>query len=172
MRNFAKFTIKHLCQNLFFSLKLNSKSAASLKTRPQRRCFLVNYCKFRKNTFFAEHHQTTASDYSNINSIVMKEELANKSVTKITKQKPCTNLSQKFNLLRTTLQVKEHVPEAVRSQTSVVVQNFVNSTGKHMRLSLLVCYSIEKKLQHKSFPVKFMKFLRIPFFTEQLRGCF
>ena len=25
------------------------------------------FCKIRKNTFFAEHHQMTASDYSSIN---------------------------------------------------------------------------------------------------------
>ena len=31
--------------------------------------FSCEFCKIRKNIFFAEHHQTTASDYSSINSI-------------------------------------------------------------------------------------------------------
>ena len=32
-----------------------------------------------------------------------------------------------------------------------------------------VCNFIKKKLQHRCFPVNFVKFLRIPFFTEHLR---
>ena len=31
------------------------------------------------------------------------------------------------------------------------------------------CHFIKKRLQHKSFPVKFAQFLRTPFFTEHLR---
>ena len=31
--------------------------------------FSREFCKILKNTCFAEHHQTTASDYSSINSI-------------------------------------------------------------------------------------------------------
>ena len=69
MRNSAEFTRKDLCQNLFFfdNVKL-CRSAASLKMRPQRRCFLVNFAKFVRIPFFAKHHQTTASDYSSIRS--------------------------------------------------------------------------------------------------------
>ena len=37
--------------------------------RPLAQVFSCEFCKIRKNTFFAEHHQTTAFDYSSINSI-------------------------------------------------------------------------------------------------------
>ena len=51
--------------SFFDNVKL-CRSAASLKTRPYRRVFLVN---FLVNIFLAEHHQTTGSDYISINSI-------------------------------------------------------------------------------------------------------
>ena len=40
LRNFAKFTGKHLCQSLFFN-----------------RCFSVNFAKFLRTTFLTEHLQ-------------------------------------------------------------------------------------------------------------------
>ena len=39
------------------------RSATSLETRPQQRSFFCEFCELCKNTFFAEHHGTTASDY-------------------------------------------------------------------------------------------------------------
>ena len=54
---------------IFFSNKVKlCRSAASLKTRSSAGVFL-RICKIHKKTFFAEHHQTTTSDYSSINSI-------------------------------------------------------------------------------------------------------
>ena len=47
--NFAEFTRKHLYRNPFL-------------------VFSCEFCKICKNTFFAEQHQTTASDYSSINT--------------------------------------------------------------------------------------------------------
>ena len=44
LRNFTKFTGKHLCQRLFFN------KVAGLK-----------FCKISKNNFFTEHLSTTAS---------------------------------------------------------------------------------------------------------------
>ena len=49
LRNFAKFTRKHLPQNLLV--------------------FSCQFCGICKNTFFAEQHRTTDSHYSSINSI-------------------------------------------------------------------------------------------------------
>ena len=40
-----------------------------MKNETLAQVFSCEFCKIRKNTFFAEHHQTTASDYSSINSI-------------------------------------------------------------------------------------------------------
>ena len=86
MRNFAEFTRKYLCRDLFFDKVKLCRSATSL------------------NTFFAEHHRTTASYYATVIidrttgsyyttsyciavSIVMKEELASGSVNYDTKLK-------------------------------------------------------------------------------------
>ena len=44
-RNFAKFTGKRLCQNLFF-YKVAGWPATLLKKRHWHRCFLVNFPKF------------------------------------------------------------------------------------------------------------------------------
>ena len=49
MRNFAKFSRKHLCQKNETLVQVVS-------------------CEISKSNFFAEHHRTTASDYSSINS--------------------------------------------------------------------------------------------------------
>ena len=55
-------------------------------------------------------------------------------------------------------------------------KSFGNFTGKTPVLESLfkkvagpqACNVIEKRVQHKGFPVKFAKFLRAPFFTEGL----
>ena len=49
-----------------------------------------------------------------------------------------------------------------------VLKNFANSTGKHLCWSE-ACNFIKKRFQHGCFPVKFVKFLRTPFFTEHFR---
>ena len=45
LRNFIKFTGKHLCQSLFFD------KVAGLRYR----CFPVNFVKFLGTSFFTEH---------------------------------------------------------------------------------------------------------------------
>ena len=55
MRNFAEFTGKHLCRNLFFNKVKLYSFATSLKTSLYRKCFLVNFAKFVSTSFFAEH---------------------------------------------------------------------------------------------------------------------
>ena len=71
-------------------------------------------------------------------------------------QKPCTNLSHKCNLLRRTLQVKQQASEAVVCR-------------KHLGLSLLACSLLKRDYSIHCFPSKFTKFLRTPFFIEQLQ---
>ena len=60
-------------------------------------------------------------------------------------------------------------PKSGRSQMFFekdVLKSLLNFTEK---LQLLKdCNFIKKKLQHKRFPVNITKFLRTPFFTEQL----
>ena len=52
LRNFAKFTGKHLCQRLFFN------KVAGL--------FSCEFCEISKSTFFTEHLQTTTSVMKNL----------------------------------------------------------------------------------------------------------
>ena len=51
LRNFAKFTGKDLCQNLFFKKVTGLKPATLLKKRPWRRCFPVNLSIFLRTPF-------------------------------------------------------------------------------------------------------------------------
>ena len=55
LRNFAKFTGKHLCQSLLFN------KVAGLRKRLWHSCFPVNFTKFLRTLFFTEHLWTTAS---------------------------------------------------------------------------------------------------------------
>ena len=52
LRDFAKFTGKHLCQRLFFN---------KVKKRSLTHVFSCQFCEISKNTFFIEHFRTTAS---------------------------------------------------------------------------------------------------------------
>ena len=117
--------------------------------------FSCDFSKIRKNTLFAEHHQTTASDCSSINSII-NEELA--SETENYDTKTMYQFEPKCNVLRSTLQVKQQVSELVKKYTAgettgfrssrlYVIKTFVNSTEKLLCLSLLASNSIKKRLQ-------------------------
>ena len=46
LRNFAKFTRKHLCQSVFFNKVAGLSRATLLKRRLWRRCFPLNFVKF------------------------------------------------------------------------------------------------------------------------------
>ena len=55
LRNFAKFTGKHLCQSLFFNKVAGLTPATLLKKRLWHRCFPVNFAKFLETPFIIEH---------------------------------------------------------------------------------------------------------------------
>ena len=63
LRNFAKFTGKHLCQSLFFN-KVAACNFTQKETLAQ--VFSCEFCEISKNTFSTEHLQTTASEFFNI----------------------------------------------------------------------------------------------------------
>ena len=46
LRNFAKFTGKHMCQRLFFNIVAGLRTAALLKRSFWHRCFPLNFAKF------------------------------------------------------------------------------------------------------------------------------
>ena len=50
LRNFAKFTTKHLCQSLYFNKVAPLRSATLLKKRLWHSCFPVNFTKFLRTT--------------------------------------------------------------------------------------------------------------------------
>ena len=54
LRNFTKFTGKHLCQSLFFNKVAGLRPATLLKKRLWHRCFPVNFVKFLRTPSFIE----------------------------------------------------------------------------------------------------------------------
>ena len=55
LRNFSKFTGKHLCQRLFFNKVAGIRPATLLKKNLWYRRFLVNLAKFLRKAFLTEH---------------------------------------------------------------------------------------------------------------------
>ena len=55
LRNFAKFTGKHLCQSL------QAEACNFIKKETLAQVFSFEFCEFSKNTFFTEHLWATAS---------------------------------------------------------------------------------------------------------------
>ena len=54
LRNFTKFTGKHLCQSLFFNNVAGLRSPTLLKKRLSHRSFPVNFVKFLRTPFLTE----------------------------------------------------------------------------------------------------------------------
>ena len=55
LKNFAKFTGKHLWQSFSFNKFAGVMPATLLKKRVCQRCFPVNFAKFLRTPFFLEH---------------------------------------------------------------------------------------------------------------------
>ena len=62
LRNFAKFTGKHLCQSLFFNKVADLRPEALLIKRLCQRCFPVNFSRFLRTPFLTEHIQRLLLD--------------------------------------------------------------------------------------------------------------
>ena len=62
LRNFAKFTGKHLCQSLFFNKVEGLRPATLLKKRLWHRRFRVNFAKFLRTPFIIEHKMVKAGN--------------------------------------------------------------------------------------------------------------
>ena len=52
LKNFSKFTGKHLCQSLFLNKVAGLRAATLLKKRLWHRCFSVNFAKFLRTPFY------------------------------------------------------------------------------------------------------------------------
>ena len=55
LKNFIKFTGKHLCQNLFFNKVAGLRPATLIKKRLWHRCFPVDLMKFPRTPFYTQH---------------------------------------------------------------------------------------------------------------------
>ena len=55
LRNFAKFTGKHLYRSLFFNRVAGLRPATLLRKKIWHKCFPVNFAKFSRTAFFTEH---------------------------------------------------------------------------------------------------------------------
>ena len=60
-RNFGKFIGKHLCESLFFNIKLQA-ACNFIKKAALAQVFSCEFCEISKNTFFAEHLLATVSE--------------------------------------------------------------------------------------------------------------
>ena len=67
LRNFAKFTGKHLCQSLFFNkvADLRPEAYNFIKKETLAQVFPCEFCEISKKNFFTEHLPATASDLKN-----------------------------------------------------------------------------------------------------------
>ena len=61
VRNFVKFTGKHLCRGLFL-IKLQAWGLQLYKKETPAQVFSCKFCKISKNTFFVQDLWATASD--------------------------------------------------------------------------------------------------------------
>ena len=59
LRNFAKLIGKHLCQSLFFNIKLQA-TCNFIKKEALAQVFSCEFCEISKNTFFTEHLATVS----------------------------------------------------------------------------------------------------------------
>ena len=62
LKNFAKFTGKHQCQNLFFNKVAGLRLATLLKKRLWHRCFPVNFAKFSRTPFLQNNFEQLLLD--------------------------------------------------------------------------------------------------------------
>ena len=74
LRNFEKFTGKHLYQSLLFNKAADLRTVTLLKKRFWYRCFPVNFSKFLKTLSIAEHLRWLLLKTS-VNQLIFREEL-------------------------------------------------------------------------------------------------
>ena len=125
--------------------------------------FFCEFCKIRNNTFFAEHHHTTASDYSSINSFSNEGRIGKQN---------CKLWCKNHILIWAKVQViKMYTPgetTGFRGSRSQVFKNFINFTGKHVFESLsLQIYEKETSIQ--VFFCKIYKISKNTFFIGKLQ---
>ena len=74
LRNFKKFTGKHLCQSFLFNKVAGLRTVTLLKKRFWYRCFPVNFSKFLKTPSITEHLRWLLLK-TPVNQLIFREEL-------------------------------------------------------------------------------------------------
>ena len=70
LRNFAKLTVKHLCQGVFLKEVVGLRPATLFKKILRHRCFPINFAKFLRTPFITGHLRWLLLDYFfDINSL-------------------------------------------------------------------------------------------------------
>ena len=155
LRNFGKFTGKHLCQSLLFNKGWGIRPATLLKKKLWHRCFPVNYAKFLRSTF----HRTppglllSGNELQNLLKLLIQNSII--EIKKMRKRSKLVTESE-YSLIRSSR------PEVFCKKN--VLRNFKKATGKHLWQSLF----LKKRVWHSCFSVNVVKFLRAPFFQEHL----
>ena len=72
LRNFAKFTAKHLRQGLIFKKVAGLRIATLSKKRHWHMCFPVNFAKFLRTSFLTEHLRWLLLIYENFSIRITK----------------------------------------------------------------------------------------------------
>ena len=67
VKNFAKFTGKHLCQSLFFNKVAGLNPATLLKKETLEQVFSCEFCEISQNIFSYRTPLVTASESPNVN---------------------------------------------------------------------------------------------------------
>ena len=101
LRNFVKFTEKHLCQRHVFNKVAGLRPATLLKKSLWHRCFPVNFAKFLRTPFFTEHlrwlllidnNQIQQSELIKILGVFLDENLTCKERIKYIENKIAKNI--------------------------------------------------------------------------------
>ena len=86
LKNFSKFTGKHLCQSLFSNKVAGLRPATLFKKRLWRRCFPVNFAKFLRAPFIVKHLRWLLLSLQRLSlGLVIRRRSAKKMSLKISK---------------------------------------------------------------------------------------
>ena len=86
LRNFAKFTGNHLCQNIFFN------KAVGLGLQLYLKRDAVNFSEISNNTFLKEHIRITASGFCHTKRLLLYIYFLNQKAEIIFEFRVCRNL--------------------------------------------------------------------------------
>ena len=168
LRNFTKYTWKHVCYNFFFNRVTGLGPLALLKKRLWHRCFPVIFVKFLRSRFFTEQLRATASVVFRFSN--------NGHTYSIYFKKNCF-VRRILRLCILVILSKFCVQKISYMKVKVESAGYLLLLCKHDVIKpFCMCANWENimvngeyhGLWHRCFPVNFLKFLRTLFFTEQL----